>query len=373
MIEDKLYVQAAEEQGVDMSPPVLKQTALNTWAPTGSPLVTPIPSPTMIPQRAEWATSTAEAMQTQQAEQSLMLGTPVAATPVIGTPTAATPVTGTTLASPVASPVMGTPSATPDMAVVQANAESDYQTFLTDVLADTGLSEEEYLELFAKPQVAREHVNANIVASVPQSASQVEVSHIMVNTEELANEVYADVSNGTQTFEDAAAIWSQDTASSSNGGQLGWVTEGQLPDEIDAVVFDMQPGDISQPIQSPFGWHIVTVTGKEDDRALTTNQYDAKVLEARTAFLEEQRAKNDISSDYYDPTPAPTAAVFTPPMDAPTPIVATPVTAPDLSATPISGPVLAPASPEASPATSPQASPQAPGAASQEASPDATP
>ena len=357
MIEDKLYIQAAEEQGVDMSNPVLMQTALNTWAPTDSPLVTPIPSPTMIPQRAEWATSTAEAMQTAQAEQAAMMGTPIAATPVIdGTPV----VVGTPVGTPGSTPgVAGTPDATPDMAVIQASAESDYQVFLTDVLKDTGLSEQDYLDLFAKPQVARAHVNARLVDEVPQSAPQVQVSHIMVGTEELANEVYADINSGAETFEDAAATWSTDTATNTNGGQLGWVTDGQLPDEMNDVIFGMEPGTISEPIQTPFGWHIVKVTDAEEDRALTTSQYDARVLEVRTQFLEDQRAKNDISSDHYNPTPAPTAPTFTPPMDAPTPIVATPVMVPDMSATPVQGPVLAPASPGASPEATPEGSPVA--------------
>lgn len=353
MIEDKLYVQAAEEQGVDMSQPVLMQTALNTWAPSDSPLVTPIPSPTMIPEREEWATQTAVAMQTQEAEMAEMMGTPMA-TPVVDN---ATP-SGT----PGATPVSASPEATPDMATVQTNAEAEYQIFLDEVLSDTGLSEEEYLELFAKPQVARAHVRANIVNEIPQSAPQVEVSHIMVNTEELANEIHTDLTNGEETFEDAATIWSQDTATSGNDGQLGWVMEGELPDEIDAVIFDMAEGDVSEPIQSPFGWHIVTVTGHDDDRALSINQYDAAIAEAEANFLENAREANDISSDHYNPSPVPTASAFTPPVDAPTPIVATPVSAPDLSATPISGPVFnqdgsGNATPVASPAASPVATP----------------
>lgn len=353
MIEDKLYVQAAEEQGVDMSRPVLMQTALNTWAPMDSPLVTPIPSPTLIPERAEWATQTAEAMQTQEAEMAQMMGTPMA-TPVSANATPA--------GTPGATPVTASPEATPDMATVQSDADAQYQTFLEDVLADTGLTEEEYLELFAKPQVARAQIDAEIVNSIPQSAPQVEVSHIMVNTEELANEISTDIANGDTTFEDAAAISSQDTATSGNGGKLGWVTDGELPDEINAVIFDMSEGEISQPIQTPFGWHIVQVTGHDDDRALSITQYDTAVAEAKANFLEEAREANEISSDHYNPSPVPTASVFTPPTDAPTPIVATPVSAPDLSATPISGPVFTPdgdATPAASPIASPAASPVA--------------
>lgn len=352
MIEDTLYVQAAEAQGVDMSHPVLVQTALNTWAPTDSPLVTPIPSPTLIPQRAEWATQTAEAMQTQEAEMAEMMGTPMA-TPVVDTGT------------PVATPVV---EATPDMNAVQRDAEAEYQIFLDEILSETGLSEEEYLNLFAKPQIAREHVRAGIIESVPQSAPQVEVSHILVNTEDLANEVYASITGGDQTFEEATALWSQDTATYSNDGKLGWVTEGELPDELDAVIFTMEEGELSEPIETPFGWHIVKVTGVDDDRPLTTNQYESRVAEAERDFLEQAREANDISSDHYNPVIAPTASAFTPPLDAPTPIVATPVMAPDLSATPIVGPVFAPetgadatpiASPVASPVASPLASPAA--------------
>ncbi len=347
MIEDRLYVQAAEEQGVDMSNPVLVQQALNTWAPTDSPISTPLPSPTMIPQRAEWATETAVVMQTQEAEQAAMMGTPIAATPVVANGT------------PMASPVVASPEATPDMVVIESSAESDYQTFLNDVLPGTGLSEQEYLDLFAKPQVARKHINAEIVNGIPQSGPQVEVEHIMVSTEELANEVYTDVNNGDQSFEDIAKVTSTDTATAPNGGKLGWVTDGELPDEINAVIFNMEPGDVSEPIQTSYGWHIVKVTGKEDDRALSETQYQTAIAKAQSDFLEQARANNDISSDHYDPTPAPTAAAFAPPAGAPTPIVATPVSAPDLSATPVSGPAIPTGSPQASPGASPVASPVA--------------
>lgn len=340
MIEDRLYVQAAENQGVDMSNPVLIQTALNTWAPTSSPLVTPIPLPTMIPQRAEWATQTAEAIQTQQSQESIALGTPVLE---VGTPSA----------SPLASPIAATPQSTPDMASIETTAESEYQAFLSDVLPGTGLSEQDYLNLFAKPQVARAHVNASIVENIPQTAPQVEVSHILVNTEELADEVYTDISNGSQTFAEGAPLWSQDAATSSNDGQLGWVMKGELPPELDDVIFSMKPGEMSLPIETPFGWHIVMVTGHDDDRALTTAQYDAAVTEAKTQFIEEARAESEIKSDYYDPTPLPTASLFMAPAGVPTALVATPVMAPDLSATPIAGPAFDIATPQASPEATP--------------------
>lgn len=343
MIEDILYIQAAEEQGVDMSDPVLQQYALNNFAPIDSPVATAIPSPTLIPERAEWATQTAEAEETAAAQTAVALGTPLATPVADGTP-GATPVV----------------DATPDMAEIKATAQTDYQTFVKDILPGVGLSEQEYLNLFAKPAVARAEVNANITASVPQSAPQVEVSHIMVSTEELANEVYTKVTSGEMTFADAAAIYSIDSTTSANSGQLGWVTEGELPTELDAVIFTMTPDEISKPIQSGYGWHIVMVTAKEENRPLTDAQYTSAIAAAKTKMLDEQRAKSEIKSDYYNPTPEPTATAFAAPADAPTPISATPVSAPDLSATPVQGPAIPqPATPVASPVASPEASPEA--------------
>ena len=351
MIEDQLYLQAAADQGVTFDEAELHAYALNNFAPLESPIATAIPSPTLIPERAEWATQTAEAEQTAAAEQAALLGTPTA-TPAAGTPGATPVVDGTPGATPVV-------DATPDMAEVEASAQSDYDTFVNDILPDVGLSEDEYLELFAKPAIARAEVDAAIVANVPQGAPQVNVSHILVSTEELANEVYAKISSGEITFEDAAAIYSSDTTTSTNGGQLGWVTSGELPEEIDAAAFALEPGTLSSPVQTGYGWHILIVTEHDDNRPLTDNQYSAAIDQATADLLETERASSDIDSEYYNPTPEPTATAFAAPADAPTPIVATPVTAPDISATPIQGPTLPQASPVASPAASPVASPDA--------------
>jgi hypothetical protein len=73
MVEDQLYVAAAEAEGIGLSEDTLQAYALNMYAPGDQPLVTPYPSPTMSPERAQWATETAEAMQTQQA---IAMGTP---------------------------------------------------------------------------------------------------------------------------------------------------------------------------------------------------------------------------------------------------------------------------------------------------------
>jgi parvulin-like peptidyl-prolyl isomerase len=78
---------------------------------------------------------------------------------------------------------------------------------------------------------------------------------------ELANKVKSELDNGAD-FEDLAAKYSQDAQSASRGGDIGYVIKGMLPKELDDVVFKMCPGDISKPIETQFGYHIVRVDEK---------------------------------------------------------------------------------------------------------------
>lgn len=343
MIEDRLYVNAAENQGVDMSDPVLQQFALNTFAPSTTPLITPVPSPTMIPERAAWATETAEAMAT---EQAIAMGTPVGQATPIASPAA----------SPEASPA-ATP--TPDVESARFTAQAAYDLFRDEAMEDARMDEETYLQTIIKPQVARTAIDAEIAHSVPQTAPQVEVQHILVATHDLANQTFSEVEGGAD-FGEIAETRSIDTITAPTGGHLGWVTQGELPDAVSDLAFATDVDSIAGPVESPYGWHVIKVLAREDDRPLTTRQYDDATANARTTWLEEQRTANDVESDHYQPTPEPTTETFLPPADAPTPIVATPVAAPDLSATPIAGPQLAPqATPSASPASTPVIAPEA--------------
>lgn len=339
MIEDRLYVAGAEEMGIDLSEQVLEDYALNGFSPPGQSLVTPAPTPTMIPERAAWATETQQALETQQAAA---LGTPAGAVPAAGTP-GATPI--------------GSPLATPDPENVRANARSDFERFQEDVLEETDISLDDYMELWVKPQAARQLVDAQIINSVPQRAEQARVQHILVATEDLANQTYEQVTSGA-SFDEVAKSTSTDTITAPTGGKLGWITRDQMPEAFTEVAFSTEPGQTAEPVKTEYGWHIIKVNDKADDRPMTEAQYSLAKNEAVMNWIEQQREQTDISSEYYEPTPEPTSEQFVPPPDAPTPIVATPVAAPDLSATPISGPNLMPvASPVASPGGSPVATP----------------
>jgi parvulin-like peptidyl-prolyl isomerase len=331
MVEDQVYLEAAEEMGLDISDQSVEAFALQQFAPEGAELVTPFPQPTMIPQREIWATETAEAQATEQAEMAAMMGTPVASPVAEGTP-GATPVADATPgATPVASgtpDAAGTPnaSATPidrEQALTEAN--QGFTAFQDDAFGKAHVSLDDYYRLVARPQLARELVTGAINAEVPQTASQVKASHILVSTEDLARELYERATGGAD-FEQLARSNSIDQATAPTGGDLGWFTEDQMVEPFSEAAFSLEPGSISQPVQTQFGWHIIKVEEKDEDRALTDLQYQQAQERAVQATLAETRAGMDISSDAdIEPTPSPTPAEFNPPPDAPTPIPATPV------------------------------------------------
>lgn len=80
-------------------------------------------------------------------------------------------------------------------------------------------------------------------------------SHILVSTEEKANEVLKEIEEGL-SFEEAAQKYSS-CPSSSRGGDLGNFAKGQMVPEFDEAVFNMEVDEISEPVKTQFGYHII--------------------------------------------------------------------------------------------------------------------
>jgi peptidyl-prolyl cis-trans isomerase C len=87
---------------------------------------------------------------------------------------------------------------------------------------------------------------------------QVRASHILVKTEQEANVVYYDVTHG-KTFEEVAIAQSL-CPSKKKGGDLGFFGRGQMVKEFETAAFSMKKGEVSKPIKTQFGWHILKLT-----------------------------------------------------------------------------------------------------------------
>lgn len=95
--------------------------------------------------------------------------------------------------------------------------------------------------------------------------------HILVESEEKAKEIYEKIAHG-EDFARMAKEYSKDSGSKDDGGDLGYFSRGQMVPQFEEAVFKLQKGDISTPIQTQFGWHLIKL---EDRRARTAPPFDA--------------------------------------------------------------------------------------------------
>lgn len=108
---------------------------------------------------------------------------------------------------------------------------------------------------------------------------QYKVRHILIRPSEVVSaadakqkidQLYQRAQSG-QKFADLASTFSNDPGSGSNGGDLGWVTPGTMVPQFDDVMKKTPVGNVSQPFQTQYGWHILLV---EDSRQQDmTNEY----------------------------------------------------------------------------------------------------
>lgn len=142
---------------------------------------------------------------------------------------------------------------------------------------------------------------ANFLASHELQGERKEylASHILLKTDgtrtneeilKTLNIIKKQARAGAQ-FAQLAKRYSQDLASASNGGDLGWVREGVTVPEFEDALVKLQPGQISGPVRTPFGWHLIEL---RDERSYVPTQDQAMLLARR--YLEKQKYKSVYST-----------------------------------------------------------------------------
>ncbi|MCX8952667.1 peptidylprolyl isomerase [Ruegeria sp. NA] len=92
-----------------------------------------------------------------------------------------------------------------------------------------------------------------------------DASHILVETEEQANDLKAQLDDGAD-FAELAREHSTGP-SGPNGGALGWFGKGQMVPEFETAVVALEKGQVSDPVQTQFGWHVVKLNDKRKTEA----------------------------------------------------------------------------------------------------------
>lgn len=104
---------------------------------------------------------------------------------------------------------------------------------------------------------------------------EVHARHILVESEDDAKAVAAELKKGAD-FAELAKKKSKDPGA-SDGGDLGFFTKDQMVPEFSAVAFALEPGKISDPVKSQFGWHIIKVEEKRNRQAPAFEQVKAQI------------------------------------------------------------------------------------------------
>lgn len=128
-------------------------------------------------------------------------------------------------------------------------------------------------------------------AGAPLMVEQAHVRHILVRTNDLVSEDEAKrkllglrerIVNGVN-FAELARLNSDD-GSASRGGDLGWIYPGDTVPEFERALSELKVGEVSQPVKSPFGWHLIQVL----ERRTADMSTDRRRVEARKALLERK-------------------------------------------------------------------------------------
>lgn len=112
-----------------------------------------------------------------------------------------------------------------------------------------------------------------------RSPERINTSHILVDSEETASNIKGEIERGEISFEDAAKKYSS-CPSAQSGGALGDSARGQFVPEFEDAAFALTPGEISDPVKTQFGYHIIRLNAK-------TEEGDVEFSDVRKALHEK--------------------------------------------------------------------------------------
>lgn len=163
------------------------------------------------------------------------------------------------------------------------------------------------LREFTRNRLIAERVNKKVVGKVTvtdqeakdyyeknkeqfKQPEQVKVSHILLKTEDEAKKVLSEIQGGLD-FAEAAKKYSTDPASKSRGGDLGLVQKGMMAPEFDQAAFALGVGEVSQPVKTQFGWHLIKVFEKKEASQKSYDEVKSSVEQMLKAQKESDKIR----------------------------------------------------------------------------------
>ncbi len=195
--------------------------------------------------------------------------------------------------------------------------DAGFRPFVSSLLAQQKIA-----ETLVTTDSVRAEIQQQVEAEAATEVTKADVQHILVATEEEANQVLTRLNAG-ETFEALAAELSTDPGSKDNGGKYEGIEPGQFVPEFDKAMFeDLEPGQTTAtPVKTDFGYHIIRLISRTTGPRIAPDEIPAivdqqvaqqlpyKQQEALLALVEEERTKAKESGDIVEPV-YPTAAPF---------------------------------------------------------------
>lgn len=175
-----------------------------------------------------------------------------------------------------------------------------------DFMADVKVTEQEARKYYddnqkefkREPKVRARH----ILLMVAQGAPEPEWEKARGQAEEILKKM-----KGGADFAKLAKEFSQDPGSKESGGDLGFFSRGQMVRPFDDAAFSLKPGQVSDPVRSPFGYHIIKVEEKQEEAQEPFDSVKGRVLEklkkSRAKEIAEEKAYNlsyDLTANTFD-------------------------------------------------------------------------
>lgn len=132
------------------------------------------------------------------------------------------------------------------------------------------------------------------------STDEVKASHILLKTKKEADEVYKLATKKGANFGELAKKHSTDPTVSHNNGDLGFFSRGRMVPEFSEAAFKLGKGDISRPVKTQFGYHIIKVHAKKKGKAVKFEDVAARVRQDYQtseirSVIEKLKKKSDVS------------------------------------------------------------------------------
>jgi len=303
MIDDVLIREEAEKLGITVSQEEIDKELMAAFEffPNGTPIPTAIPTNPVEPTLSSTQLALLQYTDTPT-PMPTATSTPEGWSLPTNTPSPTVEVEETSAevveAEPTQEPTQ-TPTATPYTTQGYARALDDY----INQVRQYGFKKDDLNKLF-EMNLLREKVSEKITEDLEPIQEQVWARHILVETEEEAKDIIERLESGEE-WNLLASEKSIDSSNAQNGGDLGWFGRGAMVSEFEEAAFNLEIGEISAPIQTSFGWHIIQLISKGNN-PLDANAFQSIKDQTFNTWLSDLRSsRSDIvlSDNWQDLVP----------------------------------------------------------------------